>query len=62
MAAEAFRNFLGTLQVKFMRSRLQWKWQSTCQERNMQDLGFVAITILFFAISIGYVHFCERIR
>jgi len=28
----------------------------------MQDLGFVVITIVFFALSIGYVHFCERIR
>jgi len=28
----------------------------------MQDFGFVVITIVFFALSIGYVHFCERIR
>jgi len=28
----------------------------------MQDLIFVAITIAFFALSLGYVHFCERIR
>jgi hypothetical protein len=32
------------------------------QENNMQDLAFVVITIVFFAVSIGYVHFCERIR
>jgi hypothetical protein len=28
----------------------------------MQDLGFVVITIVFFAVSIGYVHFCERLK
>jgi hypothetical protein len=28
----------------------------------VQDLAFVAITVVFFAVSIGYVHFCERIR
>ena len=28
----------------------------------MQDLGFVVITIVFFVLSIGYVHFCERIK
>lgn len=28
----------------------------------MQDFGFVVITIVFFALSIGYVYFCERIR
>jgi hypothetical protein len=28
----------------------------------MQDLVFVVITIVFFAVSIGYVHFCERLR
>lgn len=28
----------------------------------MQDAIFVAITILFFVASIGYVHFCERVK
>jgi len=28
----------------------------------MQDLIFVAITILFFALSLGYVEFCDRIK
>lgn len=28
----------------------------------MQDFAMVAITALFFALSIGYVYFCERIR
>ncbi len=28
----------------------------------MQDLIFVATTIAFFAISIAYVHFCERVK
>ena len=29
---------------------------------NMQDLVFVAITIVFFALSLGYVHFCDRVH
>jgi hypothetical protein len=28
----------------------------------MFDAIFVAVTILFFAVSIGYVHFCERVK
>jgi len=28
----------------------------------MQDVIFVAITIAFFALSLGYVHFCERMK
>jgi len=28
----------------------------------MQDAIFVAVTILFFVISLAYVHFCERVR
>ena len=32
------------------------------QEMNMQDLVFVAITVVFFALSLGYVHFCDRVR
>jgi hypothetical protein len=29
---------------------------------NMQDILFVAITIAFFALSLGYVHFCDRMK
>jgi hypothetical protein len=29
---------------------------------NMQDILFIAITIAFFALSLGYVHFCERMK
>ena len=29
---------------------------------NMQDIIFVAITVVFFALSLGYVHFCDRVR
>jgi hypothetical protein len=32
------------------------------QEMNMQDILFVAITIAFFALSLGYVHFCDRVH
>jgi hypothetical protein len=28
----------------------------------MEDLIWVAITIAFFALSIGYVHFCDRVK
>jgi len=28
----------------------------------MQDVIFVAVTIAFFALSLGYVHFCARIK
>jgi len=28
----------------------------------MQDLIFVAITIAFFAVSIAYVRFCDRVK
>jgi len=28
----------------------------------MQDLIFVAITIAFFLLALGYVRFCDRIR
>jgi len=28
----------------------------------MLDALFVAITIVFFAVSIGYVRFCERVK
>ena len=32
------------------------------EEMNMQDVIFVAITIVFFALSLGYVHFCDRVK
>jgi len=28
----------------------------------VQDLIYVAITIAFFALSLAYVHFCDRIH
>jgi len=28
----------------------------------MQDVIFLAVTILFFVISLAYVVFCERVR
>ena len=28
----------------------------------MQDILFVAVTIAFFALSLGYVEFCERLK
>jgi hypothetical protein len=32
------------------------------EEFFMQDAIYVVLTILFFAISLAYVHFCERVR
>jgi hypothetical protein len=29
---------------------------------SVQDLIFVVVTIAFFALSLGYVEFCDRIR
>jgi len=28
----------------------------------MQDVMWVAVTIAFFALSIAYVHFCDRVK
>jgi len=28
----------------------------------MQDILWIAVTIAFFALSIGYVHFCDRVK
>jgi len=28
----------------------------------MQDIFWIAVTIAFFALSIAYVHFCERVK
>jgi hypothetical protein len=28
----------------------------------MEDLIWIAVTIAFFALSIGYVHFCDRMK
>ena len=28
----------------------------------MQDVIFIAVTLAFFVIALGYVRFCERMR
>lgn len=28
----------------------------------LQDILWIAVTIAFFAVSIGYVHFCDRMK
>jgi len=28
----------------------------------MRDLVFILVTVLFFVLSIAYVHFCERVK
>jgi hypothetical protein len=32
------------------------------REFAMQDAIFLAVTILFFVISLAYIHFCEKVR
>ncbi len=66
--ADPLRNFLEFLAGFIARIEFQLKKEVAARcsrllgERMMQDFGFVVITIVFFALSIGYVHFCERIR
>jgi uncharacterized membrane protein len=31
-------------------------------EKNMEGLVWIAVTIAFFALAIGYVHFCDRVK
>jgi len=31
-------------------------------DKSMPDLIFIVATIAFFAISIGYVRFCDRLK
>jgi len=41
----------------------QWReFSKPAQEGVMQDLLWMAVTIAFFALSIAYVHFCERVK
>jgi hypothetical protein len=35
---------------------------STRGRRLMQDFLYVMVTIVFFAVAIAYVHFCERVK
>lgn len=32
------------------------------RENTMGDVIWVAVTIAFFALAIGYVHFCDRVK
>jgi len=34
----------------------------TQREIQMQDLIYIAITVLFFIAAVAYVQFCERMR
>jgi hypothetical protein len=35
---------------------------SSKRRLHMQDTLWMAVTVAFFAVSIGYVHFCERVK
>jgi|GEM_PF-4939965 len=44
---------------------LSWKFklgQRTEGKVVMQDAIFLGVTILFFVVSLAYLHFCERVR
>ena len=42
---------------------VQWvSRQSHFWRTFMEDLIWIAVTIAFFALSIGYVHFCDRVK
>jgi hypothetical protein len=32
------------------------------RSKMMQDVLWIAVTVAFFALSIAYVHFCERVK
>jgi hypothetical protein len=32
------------------------------REFEMQDVIFLGVTVLFFVISLAYLHFCEHVR
>jgi hypothetical protein len=36
--------------------------EESVREKNMQDILWVAVTIAFFAASVAYVHFCDRVK
>ena len=37
-------------------------WKMDRRDFVMQDVIYLAVTILFFAIAFAYVVFCERVR
>ncbi len=48
--------------MDWARTARRYRAGGSQEELFMQDLMFVAITIAFFALSIGYVYFCDRVR
>jgi hypothetical protein len=48
-----------------LRRRALYRDTETCrpvEESRMQDLLYIAITVVFFALSIAYVEFCDRLK
>jgi hypothetical protein len=47
------------------RSRVigSWEWDSRTEERQdlVLDVVFIAVSLLFFALSVGYVRLCDRL-
>ena len=49
--------------MELIAAAIQSKWAVQLPgESAMQDLLFVMLTVAFFAVSIGYVYFCEKVR
>ena len=42
--------------------RLAYRQSAGWVEATMLDIIFVAVTVAFFVISMGYVHFCDRVK
>jgi hypothetical protein len=40
---------------------LDWHWLLVLKEDVVLDVVFVAISLLFFALSVGYVALCDRL-
>ena len=40
-----------------------WEWDSRTEERQdlVLDVVFIAVSLLFFALSVGYVRLCDRL-
>jgi hypothetical protein len=44
-----------------VRATIEWWRRARCLEALMLDVVFLGLTLLFFAISIGYVAVCDRL-
>jgi hypothetical protein len=60
---EIFMDFLEQIYApRFPMNVAHGVLNSVIRRYRMQDLVYVFITVAFFAVSIAYVHFCERVK